>query len=358
MHERLERMQAQHDLLMTEISKPSLQNDHQKLKNISKELADLEKVLKPYGLYRANLEKAQQSKNLMETESGELQTLAKEEWQEIQEKNKSLEQDLKTKLITTDDKDANKNAYLEIRAGSGGDESSLFAADLFRMYSRYAEQKKWVIKIISSHNSQVGGWKEIVLHLSGKSVYGTLCFESGVHRVQRVPATESQGRIHTSACTVAVLPEVAEAEIPEIDKSDLRVDTYRASGAGGQHVNKTDSAVRITHLPSGISVECQQERSQLQNRIHAMALLRTHLLNHSKQEQDQRISEERRNLVGSGDRSEKIRTYNFAQARVTDHRINLNLHHLPAILNGALEMLLEPLKKHHEQTLLKGPEAK
>ena len=238
--------------------------------------------------------------------------------------------------------------YLEIRAGTGGDEAAIFAGDLFRMYTRYAEARRWTLEIIQMSEGEHGGYKEIVCRLAGKRVFSYLRFESGAHRVQRVPETESQGRIHTSACTVAVLPEAEETGEIEIDAGDLRVDTYRASGAGGQHVNKTDSAVRLTHLPTGIVVECQDERSQHKNRARAMSLLRARLLDAEQSRLERERAEERRSQVGSGDRSERIRTYNFPQGRVTDHRINLSLYKLPQIMEGDLDGIIEPLRQHME----------
>ena len=238
--------------------------------------------------------------------------------------------------------------FLEIRAGTGGDEAAIFAGDLFRMYSRYAERRGWQVEIISQNEGEHGGYKEIIARLIGEGVYSRLKFESGAHRVQRVPATESQGRIHTSACTVAVLPEVEEVADIDVNPADLRIDTYRASGAGGQHINKTDSAVRITHLPSGIVVECQDERSQHKNRAKALSLLKARLLARARDSQQQQTAEQRRALVGSGDRSERIRTYNFPQGRLTDHRINLTLYRLEAIVDGDLDEVLDALQDAHQ----------
>jgi len=238
--------------------------------------------------------------------------------------------------------------YLEIRAGTGGDEAAIFSGDLFRMYTRFAEEKRWTIEVMSQNLGEHGGFKEIIAHVVGNNVYGELKFESGAHRVQRVPETESQGRIHTSACTVAVLPEVEDIEEIDVSEADLRIDTYRASGAGGQHVNVTDSAVRVTHVPSGIVVECQDERSQHKNKAKALALLQARLLAHEKEKQQREQAQTRRNLVGSGDRSERIRTYNFPQGRITDHRINLTLYKLDDVMEGALEQIIEPLIREHQ----------
>jgi len=255
-------------------------------------------------------------------------------------------------LLLPRDPNDDKNAYLEIRAGTGGDEAAIFAGDLFRMYSRYAEIKGWHVEIINMHAGEHGGYKEIIAFITGKHIYGDLKFESGTHRVQRVPATESQGRIHTSACTIAVLPEVDELEDILIKPEDLRVDTYRSSGAGGQHVNKTDSAIRITHIPTGLVVECQDERSQHKNRSKAMSLLKSRLLQQQQEKQQASVAETRKSLVGSGDRSERIRTYNFPQGRLTDHRINLTLYQLPDIMEGHLSSVIDPLKQEHNADLL------
>jgi peptide chain release factor 1 len=245
-----------------------------------------------------------------------------------------------------------KSAFLEIRAGTGGDEAALFAGDLFRMYLRYAEKHRWQVEILNASEGEHGGYKEVIARVAGDDVYGTLKFESGAHRVQRVPETESQGRIHTSACTVAVMPEADEADAVEINKGDLRVDTFRASGAGGQHVNKTDSAIRLTHIPTGMVVECQEERSQHKNRAKAMSLLASRLQNMEADRQAAERAETRKSLVGSGDRSERIRTYNFPQGRVTDHRINLTLYKLDEVVGGELDSVIGPLRQEHQAELL------
>jgi peptide chain release factor 1 len=251
-------------------------------------------------------------------------------------------------LLLPKDPNDGRNIFLEVRAGTGGDEAAIFAGDLFRMYSRYADQRGWRVEILSERPGEHGGFKEIIARVAGADVYSRLKFESGAHRVQRVPETEAQGRIHTSACTVAILPELDEVEAVDIDRNDLRIDTFRASGAGGQHVNKTDSAIRITHLPTGIVVECQDERSQHKNRARAMALLTAKLYNSAIEQQQQQQASERRNLVGSGDRSERIRTYNFPQGRVTDHRINLTLYALDEILQGGLDAVIQPLVNEYQ----------
>ena len=273
--------------------------------------------------------------------------MAEIEIESLEASQVELDATLQKLLLPKDPHDAN-NVFLEIRAGTGGDEAAIFAGDLFRMYSRYAETQKWKIEVLNERPGEHGGFKEIIARLDGRDAYGKMKFESGAHRVQRVPQTESQGRIHTSACTVAVLPELDDIEEIDIDKNDLRVDTYRASGAGGQHVNKTDSAVRLTHLPTGIVVECQDERSQHKNKARAMSLLQAKLLDKAQTEQANEQAATRRNLVGSGDRSEKIRTYNFPDGRVTDHRINLTLHRLAQIMTGELDPIIDQLIIEHQ----------
>jgi peptide chain release factor 1 len=291
------------------------------------------------------------AKEMQRDEDAEIRALAEEELLEAEKDKVNLEEELQI-LLLPKDPDDNRNIFLEVRAGAGGDEAALFAGDLMRMYIRYAEKRGWQVEIMSEHEGEHGGYKEIIMRIIGNAVYSQLKFESGGHRVQRVPETESQGRIHTSACTVALMPEVDVVDEIEIKKSDLREDTYRASGKGGQHVNKTDSAIRLTHLPTGIVVECQDQRSQHKNRARAMSVLQSKLLaaEHERQESEQ--AEVRRNLVGSGDRSERIRTYNFPQGRVTDHRIGLSLYKLDEILQGNLNYLIEPLRHEHQMDLL------
>ncbi|MCK4711085.1 MAG: peptide chain release factor 1, partial [Gammaproteobacteria bacterium] len=266
---------------------------------------------------------------------------------EAKQRMEQLEMTLQKLLLPKDPND-NSNVFLEIRAGTGGDEAAIFAGDLFRMYSRYAEKKKWKIEVLNRNEGEHGGYKEIIARVIGAGAYSNLKFESGAHRVQRVPETESQGRVHTSAATVAVIPETAEVEKIEINSADLRVDTFRASGAGGQHVNKTDSAIRLTHIPTGTVVECQDERSQHKNRARAMSLLQARIYDAEKQKQDKEQAEERKSLVGSGDRSERIRTYNYPQGRITDHRINLTLYKLDDIMSGSLEHVIDPLMNEHQ----------
>jgi peptide chain release factor 1 len=284
---------------------------------------------------------------MLKDEDAEMRLMAEEELTEAKTKQEVLEAELQTLLLPTDPND-DKNIFLEIRAGAGGDEAAIFAGDLFRMYSRFAEQNRWQVEIIIESLGEHGGYKEIILRIVGTGAYSRLKFESGGHRVQRVPETESQGRVHTSACTVAILAEVDDIDEIEIKPSDLRVDTFRASGAGGQHVNKTDSAIRLTHLPTGVVVECQDERSQHKNRARAMSLLQSRLLAAEQEKQQSEIAETRRTLIGSGDRSQRIRTYNYPQGRITDHRINLTLYKLQDVLQGDLNQVITPLTSEHQ----------
>ncbi|MCP5154784.1 MAG: peptide chain release factor 1, partial [Ectothiorhodospiraceae bacterium] len=291
------------------------------------------------------------AREMLADSDSELRELARQELDEASEERDRLEQQLRGLLAPVDPADE-RGVFLEIRAGTGGDEAALFAGDLFRMYSRYAEDQGWAVEVVSASHGEHGGYKELIARVDGRGAYSRLKFESGGHRVQRVPATESQGRIHTSACTVAVLPEADEVSEIEINPAELRIDTYRASGAGGQHVNKTDSAVRITHLPTGTVVECQDERSQHKNRARAMSLLRARLLDAERSRQAAERAGVRRGLIGSGDRSERVRTYNFPQGRVTDHRIGLTLYRLEAVMEGDLDALVDPLAAEHQAELL------
>jgi peptide chain release factor 1 len=299
-------------------------------------------VVKAYLDYRDVINNLQEAKLLLKDSDPDMRAMAQDELAEAETQRGPLELSLERLLLPKDPNDE-KNVFLEIRAGTGGDEAAIFSGDLFRMYSRFAEGKRWKVEVISESEGDHGGYKEIITRIVGKGVYSLLKFESGAHRVQRVPETESQGRIHTSACTVAVMPEADEQDAIEINKGDLRVDTFRASGSGGQHVNKTDSAIRLTHLPSGIVVECQDERSQHKNRAKAMSVLQARLNNAQSDAAAQEQSEQRKNLVGSGDRSERIRTYNFPQGRVTDHRINLTLYKLGEVMEGSLGEIVQPL---------------
>lgn len=325
--------------------------DINRFRDLSKEYAQLNPIVQCYQDYRQTREDMDAARDMLQEDDKEMRAMAEAELQEAKDRSSKLEQQLQILLLPADPHDES-NVFLEIRAGAGGDEAALFAGDLFRMYSRYAEQQGWQIEVVSEHEGEHGGYKEIVARLIGKQVYSQLKFESGGHRVQRVPETESQGRIHTSACTVAIMPEIDEVEKIEINPADLKIDTYRASGAGGQHVNKTDSAVRITHLPTGTIVECQDERSQHKNRARAMSLLQARLLSAVRDKQTSEQAEHRRNLIGSGDRSERIRTYNFPQGRLTEHRINLTLYKLSEILQGDLEQVIAPLRHEHQADLL------
>ena len=329
------------------LADPDVIADQDQFRNLSKEYARVEPVVQSFQRYEGILDDIAAAEEMADDADEDVRQMGEEELAGLEEKREQLLLDLQKALIPPDPFDAS-NVYLEIRAGTGGDEAAIFAGDLFRMYSRFAESAGWHIEILSAREGEHGGYKEIISRVTGNSIYAKLKFESGAHRVQRVPATESQGRIHTSACTVAVLPEPDEVEEVDINPSDLRIDTYRASGAGGQHVNKTDSAVRITHLPSGIVVECQDERSQHKNRARAMSLLQARLLDQQVAAQETEQAAKRKLLVGSGDRSERIRTYNYPQGRVTDHRINLTLYKLDEILEGSLDQVIDPLINEYQ----------
>lgn len=318
---------------------------------LSKEYAEVEPVVKAYGRYCGTQQDVEEARALLKDGDAEMREMAQEELNTALAQLESMEVELQALLLPRDPHDAS-NVFLEIRAGTGGDEAAIFSGDLFRMYSRYAENQGWRIEIISEREGEHGGYKELISRISGQDVYARLKFESGAHRVQRVPETESQGRVHTSACTIAVMPEVDNVNEVEINKNELRIDTFRASGAGGQHVNKTDSAIRITHLPTGIVVECQDERSQHKNRSRAMSLLQAKILSGMQEQQQQEQAAERRSLVGSGDRSERIRTYNYPQGRITDHRINLTLYKLNEVMEGALGEVIDPLRREYQADLL------
>ncbi len=318
-----------------------------KYRELSKEYAELEPVVKCYSSYRQILDNIEEARQLLKDGDAEMREMAQEEINTGEVELAPIERQLQMLLLPKDPND-DKNIFLEIRAGTGGDEAAIFSGDLFRMYSRFAEIKGWRVEVLSESQGEHGGYKEIISRIVGHGVYSQLKFESGAHRVQRVPETESQGRIHTSACTVAVLPEADEMEEVNINKADLRIDTFRASGAGGQHVNKTDSAIRLTHIPTGIVVECQDERSQHKNRARAMSLLAAKLNSVQEEQAAREIADERRSLVGSGDRSERIRTYNYPQGRVTDHRINLTLYRLAEVMEGGLEDVVQPLINEYQ----------
>ncbi|MFK7886576.1 MAG: peptide chain release factor 1 [Gammaproteobacteria bacterium] len=330
------------------LGQPEIISDQPRFRDLSIEYSRLEPVTKDFNRFDALAEELEGVEQMLRDDDAELRDMGRDEQKRLNGEREALEGDLMRHLVPVDPNDG-KDVFLEIRAGTGGDEAAIFSGDLYRMYARYAEARGFKVEIISESEGDHGGYKEIICRVAGKGVYGRMKFESGAHRVQRVPATESQGRIHTSACTVAVLPEVDEVDDIELNMSDVRVDTYRASGAGGQHVNKTDSAVRMTHVPTGIVVECQDERSQLKNRDRAKSLLKARLLADEQNRQQSEQAEQRKLQVGTGDRSERIRTYNFPQGRVTDHRINLTLYKLDEILGGDIDHVIDPLL-HEYQT--------
>lgn len=350
-YRKLENLAERYEEVQALLSDPDVISDQDRFRNLSREFSELEEVTKAFEQYRTAEEDKATAESMLKDSDPDMRELAQEEMKEAQATLAELEESLQILMLPKDPKDAN-NCYLEVRAGTGGDEAAIFAGDLFRMYSRYAETKRWKVEVMSANDGEHGGYKEIIAHVTGEGVYGSLKFESGAHRVQRVPETESQGRVHTSACTVAILPELPASEAIEINPNDLRVDTFRASGAGGQHVNKTDSAIRITHIPTGVVVECQDERSQHKNRAKAMSVLGARL--QAAEDEKNRLAQEsaRRSLVGSGDRSERIRTYNYPQGRMTDHRINLTLYKLNEIIEGDLDAVVGPLQQEHQADLL------
>lgn len=327
------------------LADPDVIGDQNQFRQLSMEYSQLEPVVQEYQKYRQAIEDQQSAKEMLA--DPEMKEMAQEELNELNSTLESLELSLQKLLLPKDPHDKS-NTFLEVRAGTGGDEAAIFAGDLFRMYSRYAETQGWRVEIISKNEGEHGGFKEIIARVVGQNVFAKLKFESGAHRVQRVPETESQGRVHTSAATVVIMPEPDEVEAQEIKSSDLRIDTFRASGAGGQHVNKTDSAVRITHIPTGIVVECQDQRSQHKNKAQALSVLGARILEGQRQVQDKEQAETRKSLVGTGDRSDRIRTYNFPQGRVTDHRINLTLYKLDEVMSGALDQIIDPLINEYQ----------
>jgi peptide chain release factor 1 len=352
MFEKLEEIEKKYEKILEDLGNPDIVSDIQRYRDLSKEEAELAPLVKTFREYRDVVERLEEDRQILEHESDpELKELAEMELEELREKKESLEKKLKLMLIPKDPLDG-KNIIMEIRAGTGGDEAGLFAGDLFRMYSRYAERQGWTIEVLDAHPQEIGGYKEIIFSIKGKDVYSKLKFEGGVHRVQRIPITESGGRIHTSAVSVAVLPEAEEVDV-EIDPKDLRIDLFRASGPGGQNVNKVESAVRITHIPTGIVVSCQDEKSQHKNKAKAMKILRARLLAKKREEEQAKIAAARRAMVSTGDRSAKIRTFNFPQNRVTDHRINLTLYKLDQILDGDLDELIEQLQIAHQTEQLR-----
>lgn len=325
-------------------------NDYQKVAELSKEKSDLEEIVKKAQAYRQTLKSIEEAESLLETEDEEMTKLAEEDIQRLRPLAEELESELKGLLVPKDPRDR-RNVIIEIRAGTGGDEAGLFVADLFRMYSRYAENHRWEIEILSQNETGIGGYKEIIFAIKGRGAYSRFKFESGVHRVQRIPSTESSGRIHTSTVTVAVLAEVEDVEI-QIPETDLRIDVYRSAGAGGQNVQKNATAIRITHIPTGMVVACQDERSQLQNRLRAMSILRARLYEIELERRHAEETATRRSQVGSGERAEKIRTYNYPQSRVTDHRINVSSHNLPSVLEGNLDIFIDELSMQDESERL------
>lgn len=344
MFDKLEKVKQRYNEIAELLNKPDAMNDQREYIKLSKEYSDLTEIVNVYDEYISAKEEAEKNKKLLyETSDSEMKELAKAEEEELTTKIETLESKLKELLVPKDPNDS-KDAIIEIRAGTGGEEAALFAADLYRMYTRYAETKKWKLDIITfNESSGLGGLKEVIAEVSGKDVYGTLKYESGVHRVQRVPQTEAQGRVHTSAASVAVLPEAEEVDV-DINPNDLKIDVFRSGGAGGQNVNKVETAIRITHIPTGVVVSCQDERSQLKNKQKAMKILRSRLLDAEIEKHDKELSDKRKAMVRSGDRSDKIRTYNFPQNRVTDHRIGLTLYNLSQIIDGDLDELIEKLK--------------
>ncbi len=350
-HARLHQAQERHEEIAMLLSTQEVMANQNRFRELSVEYAQLEPVVTTWAKWQQAGQSMEEAQSLIKGQDKEMQELAREELDSTTEQQQELEGQLNILLLPKDPDDDN-NIFLEIRAGTGGDEAALFAGDLFRMYQRYVDSHKWQMEIINTSHGDHGGYKEIVARIIGHGAYSRFKFESGTHRVQRVPETESQGRIHTSACTVAILAERERIEGVDIQTSDLRIDTFRASGAGGQHVNTTDSAIRITHLPTGLVVECQDERSQHKNKARALSLLSARLLEQEKAEQAREQAESRKLQVGSGDRSQRIRTYNFPQGRVTDHRIGLTLYKLDELLSGGLDMVIEPLIQEHQAELL------
>ncbi|WP_313652108.1 peptide chain release factor 1 [Pantoea sp.] len=342
---KLEALQERHEEVEAMLGDAGVIADQERFRALSREyaqLTDVSRCFRDWQQVQDDIDTAQQM-----LDDPEMRDMAQEELQEAREKSEALAQQLQV-LLLPKDPDDERACFVEVRAGTGGDEAAIFAGDLFRMYSRYAETRRWRVEIVSANEGEHGGYKEVIARITGDGAYGRMKFESGGHRVQRVPETESQGRIHTSACTVAVMPEIPEAELPEINAGDLKIDTFRSSGAGGQHVNTTDSAIRITHLPTGIVVECQDERSQHKNKAKALAVLGSRIHAAEMARRQAAEASTRRNLLGSGDRSDRIRTYNFPQGRVTDHRINLTIYRLDEVMEGRIDSLIEPIVQEYQ----------
>ncbi len=336
-----------HEEIAGLLADPGVIGEQNQFRELSREYAQLEPVVNCFQQYNQAQEDLESANEMLKDDDADMREMAAEEHKSAKKQTEQLEQELQKLLLPKDPND-DSNIFLEIRAGTGGDEAAIFAGDLFRMYTRYAELRRWQIEVINSNQGEHGGYREIIARIIGNGAYSKLKFESGAHRVQRVPETESQGRVHTSAATVAIMPEIADVEQIEINPADLRIDTYRASGAGGQHVNKTDSAVRLTHIPTGTVVECQDERSQHKNKARAMSLLQARIMDAEREKQDAEQAQTRKSLVGSGDRSERIRTYNYPQGRVTDHRINLTLYKLDEFMQGELDQIIEPLINEYQ----------
>ena len=347
--DKLEQMQRRASELDALLAAPDCTADLKRFRNMTRELAELQPVVGLYAQYKAKTDELSQAESLLS--DPDMKELAQQEMQQARAALDALQAQLQVALLPRDPADS-RNVFVEIRAGTGGEESALFAADLLRMYARYAERKRWTTEVVSESPSDLGGYKEVILRIEGEGAYGLLKYESGGHRVQRVPRTETQGRVHTSAATVAVMPEIDEAQAIQINPADLRIDTFRASGAGGQHINKTDSAIRITHLPTGLVVECQDERSQHRNKARALSVLAARLAERERQAQQAQEAATRKSLVGSGERSDRIRTYNFPQGRVSEHRINLTLYKIDAIMDGDLDELLTALRTEDQAAQL------
>lgn len=344
---KLETLVERYEEVQHLLGDPDVIGNQDKFRALSKEYSQLEEVTNCFQAYQQAQDDLIAAEDMANEDDEEMREMAQEEIKEAKDAIERLTDELQILLLPKDPND-DRNCFLEIRAGAGGDEAGIFAGDLFRMYSKYAEKRGWRIEVMSSNEAEHGGYKEMIAKVSGDGAYGVLKFESGGHRVQRVPATESQGRVHTSACTVAVMAEIPEADLPEIKAADLKIDTFRASGAGGQHVNTTDSAIRITHLPTGTVVECQDERSQHKNKAKAMAVLAARIVQAEQERRAAEVSDTRRNLLGSGDRSDRIRTYNYPQGRVSDHRINLTIYRLNEVMEGDLQSLIEPVVQEHQ----------